>query len=77
MIQIDRMRMRLPSGFEHRAMSITQQIGKVLEKTHISGDAYMEAISLSSLKIHAGTSDEEIAEMIANQIVELYEGGSR
>ena len=77
MIHIERIRMQLPAGFEHRSASIARQLGEVLAKQSVSQDVSLESVSISPQSIHASTADEEIAQMIANQIIENYAGGQR
>lgn len=77
MIQIDRLRMRLPAGFEHRAASIVHTVGKVLAKQPVSGKLSIEQVNISAQNIRANTSDDEIAQMIVNQLITMHIGGGR
>ena len=74
MIQIERIRMYLPAGFEHRAISIARRVGDVLAKQHISQDVALESVSIPRQRITAGTSDVEIANIIVEQIVSSFGG---
>ncbi len=74
MIQIERIRMHLPAGFEHRATSIARRVGDVLAKQHISLDVSLESVSITPQRISAGTPDVAIANLIVEQIVASYGG---
>lgn len=74
MIQIERLTMHLPAGFEHRATSIAHLVGDALSKQHISHDVSVESLSITSQRLALNTSDAEIAQYIVNQIVSSYEG---
>ncbi len=75
MIEIDRIRLQLPMGFEHRAVSITRLLGEVLSRQSVTRDVSLDRINISPQLIRANTADEEIAQMIANQIMQNYAGG--
>ena len=75
MIQIERIRMHLPAGFEHRAATIARQVCDVLAKQSVSQDVSIGSVSIAPQRIHANTSDDEIAQMIANEIIASYAGG--
>ena len=74
MIQIERIRLRLPAGFEHRATAIARLVGEVLAKQHISQDVSLDSVSIHPQRITAGTPDVEIAYLIVEQIVSSYGG---
>lgn len=76
MIQIDRLRMRLPAGYEHRAASIARTVGKVLAKQSVSRQVSIDVVSISAQNINANTSDDEIAQMIVNQLVFTHVGAN-
>jgi len=77
MIQIERIRMRLPAGFEHRAATIARRVCEMLARHSVSQDVSVDAVSIAPQRIHANTSDDEIAQMIAKQIITSYAGGVR
>ena len=74
MIQIERIRMHLPAGFEHRATAIARLIGGALGKQSISQDAVLESVAITPQRISADTTDEEIALAIVRRIVSRLEG---
>jgi hypothetical protein len=75
MIRIERVRMQLPAGFEHRATSIAQLVGRELAKQQVSQDISLESLAIPRQEISLNTSDTEIANMIVEQIVSGYGGG--
>lgn len=77
MIQIERIRMHLPAGFEHRAATIARQVCDLLAEQSVSQDVSIDALSIPPQRIQANTSDDEIVQMIANQIIASYAGGPR
>ena len=62
MLHIDRMRMRLPKGFEHRASSIARLVGDSM--------ADMRTLSIGPLQIGPNATDQDIANGIVERIVE-------
>jgi len=74
MIQIERLRMHLPRGFEHRATSISRLVGKALANRHLSQDRMIKALSLKFQRITLNSSDSEIADLIVEQVVTEIEG---
>lgn len=74
MIQIERLRMRLPQGFEHRATAIARLVGEGLAARHLVRDQVLEAISVAPPRIPLNTSDSEIASRIVAEIVTVIEG---
>ncbi len=77
MIHIDRIRMRLPAGFEHRATSIARLVGEELAKRSVSQDVSLESVSIKPPQISPGMPDIEIANLIVQQLVASYGGRQR
>ena len=75
MIHIERIRMRLPAGFEHRATTITSMVGDILAQQSLTQEVSLEAIALGPQRINTNTSDVEIAQLIATQIISDVTGG--
>lgn len=75
MIRIERLRLRLPPGYQHRATTIARKLGEFLAKESVSQDVSLETLSLSPQNLTGQHSDEEIAQKIARQIVNVYQGG--
>jgi hypothetical protein len=74
MFQIERIRLHLPAGFEHRATSIARLVGEGLAKQQITQDAALESVSIPRQRIMARTPDVEIANLIVGQIIAGYGG---
>ena len=74
MIHIERIRMHLPAGFEHRATSIARLVGTVLAKQSVSQDVLLNSLSVSPPRLPLNISDAEIANQIVEQIVSAYRG---
>lgn len=74
MIHIERIRLHLPAGFEHRATSIARLVGTVLSKQHVSQDVMFDSLSVSPPRLPLNITDAEIAHQIVEQIVSAYRG---
>ena len=74
MLHIERIRMQLPAGFEHRATSIARLVGYVLAQQHISQDVSLESVTITPQRLSLNTTDTEIAHLIVKQIVSGYGG---
>lgn len=69
MLSIQRLRMRLPQGYAHRAGSISRHLGAVLAEAGHVADHDIAHLSLDPVSIHPHSSDRQIAESIARQIL--------
>ena len=69
MIRIERIRMHLPAGFEHRAAGIARLVGNELAKQSISDPMLRDSMLVKPPRISAHTRDDEIAAAIVMQIV--------
>lgn len=76
MISIDRVRLQLPVGFEHRATTIARLLGELLAKQSVAAEVSLESVAISPQRVNANTPDIEIAQLIATQIISAY-GGDR
>lgn len=68
MLSIDRLRMRLPPGFEHRAADIARLVGRRLGELAGPGLHSAESISVPKVRLAPGASNAEAAETIARAI---------
>jgi hypothetical protein len=68
MIHIERLRLRLPPGFEHRAASIAGLIGDSLAKYEIAGTHNLESLSVGPLKLAPNATDRDVADKVARGI---------
>ena len=74
MINIDRLRMHLPAGYQHRATSIAMLVSNGLAKQKVSQSISLESIVITPVQIRKNNSDEEIANLIINKIISGYQG---
>ncbi len=68
MLRIDRLRLQLPPGFEHRAEGIARLVGDALGRRPVSGDRRIARLAPPAVEITAGTGDREIAGRVAAAI---------
>lgn len=68
MLHIERMKIRLPNGYEHRAAGIARLIGDSLAGYSADKNINLKSISIGPVKMEQNTSDQEIAEQIAEKI---------
>jgi hypothetical protein len=73
-IRIEHLRLHLPAGFEHRAVTIARLVGDLLARQSVSQDKVLESVSIEPQRLIGNPPDEEIARLIARQIVAAYEG---
>jgi hypothetical protein len=69
MLRIERMRMRLPKGFEHRASGIARLVGDLMAEIQPSESRTLDRLSVSPVRVSPTATDEEIAHSIAERIV--------
>jgi len=74
MIQIERLRMRLPNGFEHRATGIARLVAEALARQHLPKEQVLDAISVTPQRIPLQSSDTEVAGIIVREILTMIEG---
>jgi hypothetical protein len=68
MLTIDRLRLSLPSGYESRAERIARLVADELASIPMPGDAWIERVSIPSVKVTQGASDRHVAGSIAGAI---------
>ena len=68
MLHIERMRMQLPAGFEHRASTIARLIGNSIAGINPAEERTLDKLSIGPVQISPGATDEEIANKVARQI---------
>ena len=68
MLRIDRMRMRLPKGFEHRASTIARLVGDSMAEIHPSENRTLDRLSIGPVQVSPNATDQEIAHSVAEQI---------
>ena len=75
MLHIERMRMQLPAGFEHRATNITQLVGNAMGQYQATDNQTLDSLTIGPLQISPNATDQEIAHSIAERITAVL--GSR
>jgi len=68
MLHIDRMRMQLPAGFEHRAANIAQLVGDAMGKYQATENQTLDRLAIGPVQISPNATDQEIAHSIAERI---------
>lgn len=68
MLDIERMRMQLPAGFEHRAAAIARLVGEAMAEIHIYSNRSLERLSISPIQVSPNATDQEIAHSVAERI---------
>ena len=70
MIEVSRLRLHMPPGFEARAEKIAFLVGDHLQNINISDSAHIEKLSVDGVTASLGESDYVIAGKIARSIVD-------
>ena len=68
MLSIDRLRLQLPAGYQHRAADIARQLGEQLGGLDTTGLRSLSRLSVPAVHFDAGASDAELAASIATAI---------
>ena len=71
MLKIERLRMQLPAGYEHRATSISQRVGESLAEVQFTANQSIENLSIGPVRVSPQATDQEIAHSVAQQIVSM------
>ena len=74
MLHIERMRMQLPAGFEHRASAIARLVGESMAEIHVSENRTLDRLSVSPVKVLPNATDQEIAHSVAERIASTFGG---
>lgn len=76
MLRIERMRMLLPAGFEHRAATIARLVGESMAEFQPFENRTLDRLTISPVPVSPNATDHEIARSIAERIVATL-GGER
>ena len=68
MLHIERMRMQLPAGFEHRASTIARLVGESMAELHLSGNRMLERLSIGPIQVSPNSTDQDIAHSVTERI---------
>ena len=74
MLHIERMRMQLPAGFEHRASTIARLVGESVSQIQYSENYTLDNLSISPVQILPNATDQDIANSIAQRIASTLGG---
>jgi hypothetical protein len=77
MLEIERMRIRLPSELQARAATIARLVGEELARRPLTRSAALDELSVPDVRVRAGDSDSQIAARIAHGIHSRIEASSR
>lgn len=76
MLHIERMRMQLPAGFEHRASAIARLVGESMAEIHPTENRTLDRLSISPVQVSPNATDQEIAQSVAERIASTLGGGT-
>jgi hypothetical protein len=76
MLHIERIRMQLPEGFEHRASTIARLVGESMAEIHPSENRTLDRLSISPVKVSPNATDQEIAHSVAERIASMLGRGT-
>ena len=68
MIRIDRLQLRLPPGYEHRAATIVPLVAEILAGYSSTDPRDVSSLQVSPVQAAPGASDREVAEQVARGI---------
>ncbi|MCP4433617.1 MAG: hypothetical protein GY806_21775 [Gammaproteobacteria bacterium] len=71
MLHIERMRLQLPSGYEHRASFIARMVGESLAEFQPSENRKLDSLTIGQVQVMPNASDQEIAHNIAQRIISV------
>lgn len=75
MLHIERMRMQLPTGFEHRASAIARLVGESMAQIHPSESRTLDRLSIGPIRVSPNATDQEIAHSVAERITSMLGRG--
>lgn len=78
-VDIDRLNLRLPAGYEARAEAIARRVGRELAGLSVAGDLHLASLEVPRVRLAGGETDAVIARRIARavrgRITEAADGG--
>jgi hypothetical protein len=76
MLNIERMRMHLPAGFEHRASAIARLVGESMAEFHPIENRTLDKLSIGPVQASPNATDQEIAHSVAERITSTLGRGT-
>ena len=76
MLHIERMRMQLPAGFEHRASAIARLVGESMAEFHPIENRTLDKLSIGPVQVSPNATDQEIAHSVAERITSTLGRGT-
>ncbi len=74
MLHIERMRMQLPAGFEHRASTIAHLVGEAMAEFHPTEKRTLDRLSIRPVQVLPNATDQEIAHSVVERIASTLGG---
>jgi hypothetical protein len=71
MLHIERMRLQLPAGYEHRASFIARMVGESLAEFLPSENQKLDSLTIGPVQVMPNASDQQIAHNIAQRITSV------
>ncbi len=68
MLHIERLRLQLPAGYEHRASFIARMVGESLAEYQPSENRKLDSLTIGPVQVMPNASDQQIAHNIAQRI---------
>jgi hypothetical protein len=68
MLRIERMRMQLPAGFEHRSSTIARLVGEAMGEFHATENRTLDRLSIGPVLVSPNATDQDIANSVAQRI---------
>ncbi len=76
MLHIERMRLQLPAGYEHRASFIARLVGESLAEYRPSENRKLDSLTIGPVQVMPNASEQEIAHNIAQRITSVLGRGT-
>lgn len=77
MIEIGRLRLQLPAGFEQRGARISRLVADQLANHPVRANLNIERLSAGPVSVSSGQSDHQVATLIAGAITQSIGGKAR
>lgn len=75
MLHIEKMRIQLPAGFEHRASRIARLVGESMAEIESTERLVLDRLTVGPIQTSPNATDQEIAQSITNQISSMLGRG--